>query len=78
LLLGSYTGVVAVDAYAGRKSSEKVIDLSLPLPYLVVSGGSTTGVNAHALTLDPLDNKMAAYRGQSFAVDPVKKPMATD
>ena len=67
--------MVAVDAYAGRTPSGDAIDLSLPLrggPHLVVSGGSTKGVNAHALTLDPLDDKMAAYRGQSFAVDLVK------
>ena len=30
------------------------------------------GVNAHVLTLNPLDDKMAAYRGRSFAVDLVR------
>lgn len=75
LLIGGYAIVVTADAYAGRTPSGEVIDLSLPLrggPYLVVSGGSTKSVNAHVMTLNPLDDKMAAYRGQSFAVDLVK------
>ena len=75
VLLGGYAAFVAINSYAGRTPVGEIVELASPLrggPYLVVSGGSTKSVNAHVLTLFPLDDKMAAYRGQSFAVDLVK------
>jgi hypothetical protein len=75
VLLGGYAAFIAVDAYAGRTPVGEIVDLASPLrggPYLVVSGGSTKSVNAHVLTPFPADDKMAAYRGQRFAVDLVK------
>jgi hypothetical protein len=70
-----YAAFVAIDSYAGRTPVGEIVELASPLrggPYLVVSGGSTKSVNTHVLTLFPFDDEMAAYRGQSFAVDLVK------
>lgn len=73
--LGFYSAWTAVDAWRGRTPTMKTIDLVFPLqdgPYLVTGGGSTTVVNGHMATLDPTTATMAAYRGQSYAVDLVK------
>jgi hypothetical protein len=76
VLLGGYAATVTIDAYIGRVPiAREIVELSFPLgggPYFVTSGGSSESVNAHMLTLNPISERMAAYRGQSFGVDIVK------
>ena len=53
----------------------ETVDLVFPLrggPYLVTGGGSTAAINGHMMTLNPTTPRMAAYRGQSYAIDLVK------
>ncbi len=73
--LGLYAAWTTLDAWRGRTPTLQTVDLAFPLqggPYLVTSGGSTEAVNGHMMTLNPSTPRMAAYRGQSYAVDMVK------
>ncbi len=73
--LGIYAGWLTIDGVAGRQPTVEVVDLAFPLgpgTYLVTSGGSAPSVNGHMRTLHPTTPRMAAHRGQSYAVDLVK------
>jgi len=71
---GALLAVLALWAWAGSRAPEgPSVDLAFPLvggSFLVANGGSTTLVNAHLHTLDAPE--MAAFRGQSHAVDLVR------
>lgn len=74
-LLGGLAVLLGANAYAGRTTSSEVVELAFPLkggPFFVISGGSTRAVNMHIHALAFATERMAAYRGQSFAVDIVK------
>ena len=73
--LGIYCAWIALDAWRGRIPTMETVDLVFPLrggPYLVTGGGSTAAINGHMMTLNPTTPRMAAYRGQSYAIDLVK------
>lgn len=73
--LAVYAGWLAIDGTAGRQPTVATIDLAFPLghgTYLVTSGGSAPSVNGHMRTLHPTTPRMAAHRGQSYAVDMVR------
>lgn len=71
--LGAFASWLAITAWAGHRPADvTVIELGAPLrggPYFVTSGGSSINVNAHIRTLHPTTARMAAHRGQSYAVD---------
>jgi len=57
-------------AIQGRDTPDQTVTLANPLEsgrYLVVSGGATRAINNHLMTLS--DERFAAYRGQSYALD---------
>jgi hypothetical protein len=52
-----------------------LVNIAFPMgpgTYLVANGGSNRMMNAHLMTLAPQNERQAAYRGQSYAVDFIK------
>jgi hypothetical protein len=64
-----------IPALSGRKAPELAVDLSFPLTsgdYLIVSGGNSTNINSHLMTLDETVPRFENWRGQSYALDIVR------
>lgn len=64
-----------IPALCGRQPPELAVDLSFPLEtgdYLIVSGGNSTNINSHLMTLDESEPRFSNWRGQSYALDIVR------
>lgn len=62
-------------ALRGRQAPGLAVDLSFPLEsgdYLIVSGGNSTNINSHLMTLDETVPRFKNWRGQSYALDIVR------
>lgn len=73
--IGAYACWLSIDAMSGGSPTMEPVDLASPFrrgTYLVTSGGSSESINGHMRTLQPTTARMAAHRGQSYAVDLVK------
>lgn len=71
-LVSAALALPLVNALSGRAVPEGAVDIAFPLGpgrYLVASGGTTSIINGHLMTLEPSTDRQRAYRGQSYAVD---------
>jgi hypothetical protein len=65
-------GWLALPALAGRNLPADAVDIRFPMRggrYLVINGGASERVNGHLMTLQ---DRYAAWRGESYAVDLIK------